>query len=181
MWETSEKWKKKKKKKEDFRSSYHPKSISSISSIPGSYFGDILPFLFFICCHISWCWFQEYDDCCMPLELSREDLVYLSCLIVNLSGTRCPVVFTYFGVFHAKSLVFLLCVWSSLLPADWVDLILFGGRLGFLLFFPICLLPHRFIRVWVGVVKRRFCFRIYVYAVVTHCTLPVHVKMIQNN
>ena len=50
--------------------------------------------------------------------LSREDFVYLSWLIVDLSGTRCPVVFTHFGVFHAKSLVFLLCVCSSLLPVD---------------------------------------------------------------
>nr|GEX07247.1 protein kinase-like domain-containing protein [Tanacetum cinerariifolium] len=32
-----------------------------------------------------------------------------------------------------------------------------------------------FIRVWVSVVKRRFCFRICVYTVVTHCTLPVSV------
>ncbi|GJV44814.1 hypothetical protein Tco_1429350, partial [Tanacetum coccineum] len=29
-----------------------------------------------------------YDDCCMPLVLSREDFVYLSYLIVDLSGTR---------------------------------------------------------------------------------------------
>nr|GEU79363.1 hypothetical protein [Tanacetum cinerariifolium] len=34
----------------------------------------------------------------------------------------------------------------------------------------------RFIRVWVSVVKRRFCFRICVYTVVTHCTLPVNVE-----
>ncbi|GJY57264.1 hypothetical protein Tco_0456379 [Tanacetum coccineum] len=32
---------------------------------------------------------------------------------------------------------------------------------------------HRFIRVWVSAVERRFCFRICVYTVVTHCTLPV--------
>ncbi|GKE12853.1 ABC transporter C family member 8-like protein, partial [Tanacetum coccineum] len=31
-----------------------------------------------------------------------------------------------------------------------------------------------FIRVWVSAVKRRFCFRICVYTVVTHCTLPVN-------
>nr|GEX78225.1 putative pleckstrin (PH) domain, reverse transcriptase, RNA-dependent DNA polymerase [Tanacetum cinerariifolium] len=59
---------------------------------------------------------------------SREDFVYLFYLIVDLSGTWCPVVF---------------------LP-------IFG-----------------FIRVLVSIVKRRFCFRICVYTVVTHCTLPV--------
>nr|GEY51568.1 zinc finger, CCHC-type [Tanacetum cinerariifolium] len=38
-----------------------------------------------------------------------------------------------------------------------------------------------FIRVWVSVVKRRFCFRICIYTVVTHCTLPVNLVLQDNN
>lgn len=49
--------------------------------------------------------------------LSREDFVYLSWLIVDLSGTSCPVVFTRFGVFHAKSFGVLVVCLITLLPA----------------------------------------------------------------
>ena len=59
--------------------------------------------------------------------LSREDFVYLSWLIVDLSGTRCPVVFTRFGVFHAKSFGVLVVCLFTLLPADWDDFTLLGA------------------------------------------------------
>ena len=60
--------------------------------------------------------------------LSREELVYLSWLIVDLSGTSCPVVFTRFGVFHAKSFGVLVVCLITLLPAGLgADFILLGA------------------------------------------------------
>nr|GEZ93347.1 retrovirus-related Pol polyprotein from transposon TNT 1-94 [Tanacetum cinerariifolium] len=67
--------------KENFRSSISPKPNSSVFPIPGDFTVGS----------------SRFSDCSFLTYKGREDFMYLSYLIVDLSGTRCPVVHTGLG------------------------------------------------------------------------------------
>ncbi|GKC60052.1 hypothetical protein Tco_1087650 [Tanacetum coccineum] len=124
-------------------------------------FGDILHFLFFVCCPLYLVLFQGFidDSFYASSVISEEDslctlLLAWSDLSWQLGGSPW---FTHFGVLHAKGLgvlgvVFVLSLITPTNPhADLVDLILFGGMVRVAFCLPYLFIPHSLRRLGLGI------------------------------